>query len=1161
MLRTIALITLIVLAESKSYPSNAFEVNTYLSTLKPGQNVGDLRAENVYRDAKGSTIGAKFTHSPSGAPIYVLQIETAPQAFMWVDAPATANNGLPHALEHLLAGKGTTGRYSSLLTGMRLSHSEAATSFDCNFYGFASGTGLDGFFEQFNAWLMALFQSDFTDVEAEREFYHFAGSASGEKKESRLIEQGTVYNEETANQGVWDYYFGLNQLVFGAQNPLSFAAGGRPSEMRHQTPAEIRRFYQQHYHLSPTTGFIFVIDPRSDVHGFLANVDWELRAFVRRNNKASAADRGEISPKYPIHASTSTAPKIFPFPSQIEEAPGEVRLGWKATKIKSVLELKYFQLLLDGVAGGQQSLLYRDIIDKSTRRFDSSATQVSATAIMDNSPFFPVATIGVSGIPGNLISSERLSRLRQQTIQEFAGIAEYADGSAELLKFNRSALETARSWKRSEDVWAGSAPLFGFLESGTKWKDHLSVLEMDPTFARELTNNAVWKEIENQLSLGKNLWKSLIHKNGFLNEPYITASAPSTSLLNELLKQQQDRARAKMEELRKTYKTNDDRLALDRFAQSEAAKTAEINAIAGKVSNPHFTQTPALTHDDGVQFEESRLPDDVPVVSIFFDRAPTIDVGLSFDLTGIPSELYRYIPLLPRSFDSLGLRDASSVVPYRDLLSRIRNTSYALDFGFSSNPVSKRADFTLTASAVDLNEFHSTLALIQDLLRHSDLSIQNLERLRAVVAARIAANEANATRNDQLWTENPAYAFRYADQPLYLALNSYFTRAHWDERLAWMLHEPVGASEIADLLQFSDNFTRSLSGLTRDEVTKRLNALGPDGLKGELIHYWLRNVGSFAESGLSQGFRRIAIEVADDLSAGPEKAIADLKRLQTLLMDRKRLRINVTIDPLLKPSILGELTQFVSFIPAAVLGSIGTQSPLPMFRDIKVFPTFVGLLKPGASTGSVLFSADFPTYRSIKHDDLMRVLASKIHAGVGPDSFFMKAWETGLAYNNGIESDVDSGLITYYADRSPDLAGLLSVLDQQSKRPPAMKGPELVDYVFSQTFALPRSLQGFTDRGTLLAADLRDGSRPEIINRFSKAILELRTSADLPQELISLQVPAISSILLGEDNKEQQMHTKSLFFFVGSEDTLSTVEKRLHLSQLVRIAPSDFWMN
>ena len=106
---------------------------------------------------------------------------------MWVDTPALSNRGLAHSLEHLLARKGTKGRYLNLLRIMRLSQFGAASYEDYNLYCLTSGTGMAGFKEQFHAFLDALYTPDFTDIEAEREFYHLgiASDANTKKKTPR----------------------------------------------------------------------------------------------------------------------------------------------------------------------------------------------------------------------------------------------------------------------------------------------------------------------------------------------------------------------------------------------------------------------------------------------------------------------------------------------------------------------------------------------------------------------------------------------------------------------------------------------------------------------------------------------------------------------------------------------------------------------------------------------------------------------------------------------------------------------------------------------------------------------------------------------------------------------------------------------------------------
>ncbi len=229
-------------------PGSSWASSQDLSALKKGQKVGDLEVVNLFSDSEGQIVGAKFVHIPTGAPVFLLQLEGVPQVFTWNDTPVDSNRGLPHSLEHLLLGKGTKGRYFTLLGNMRLSQYGAATSPDFVYYGVASGSGTDGFFELFHALLDALYRPDFSDVEAGREFYHFSVATDQQGKKS-LAEGGTVYNEMLARQDLYNYYYELNKRVFGHQSPYGFESGGAPDQMRGVTPEEIRRFHEKWYHL------------------------------------------------------------------------------------------------------------------------------------------------------------------------------------------------------------------------------------------------------------------------------------------------------------------------------------------------------------------------------------------------------------------------------------------------------------------------------------------------------------------------------------------------------------------------------------------------------------------------------------------------------------------------------------------------------------------------------------------------------------------------------------------------------------------------------------------------------------------------------------------------------------------------------------------------
>src|SRR5579859_8114905 len=131
-----------------------------LSRLKNGQRLAGLRLQHLYSDSNGKIVGAKFVHAATGAPVFLLQLQTVPQVLTWVETPTDSNQGLPHSLEHLIVAKGSKGHYLQLVQQMHLNVSGAATFGDFVAYGLSSGAGVDGFFESFHALLDAIYRPD-----------------------------------------------------------------------------------------------------------------------------------------------------------------------------------------------------------------------------------------------------------------------------------------------------------------------------------------------------------------------------------------------------------------------------------------------------------------------------------------------------------------------------------------------------------------------------------------------------------------------------------------------------------------------------------------------------------------------------------------------------------------------------------------------------------------------------------------------------------------------------------------------------------------------------------------------------------------------------------------------------------------------------------------
>jgi predicted Zn-dependent peptidase len=1140
-----------------------------LSALERGETVGSLRVANLYADSHEKIVAAKFRDIRSGAPVYLLQIETVPQAFMWVDTPPDSNAGVAHALEHLLTAKGTKGRYANLLSEMSLSRSAAATTDDFNFYSFSSGTGIEGFFEEFRAWLDAIYRPDFTDLEAEREFYHFGISYDALTKRRTVVEKGSVYDEMQTGQGIYDFYFALNKLVFGGNSPFGFYNSGVPDEMRHVVPTDIRRFHQEHYRLGPTTGFIFALDPKENAFNFLERVSRELNQFEDFRPLPRTPDK-VTTPKYPINPSPSRMIRLLPFPSSSKSDRGEVRFGWKPTRADSQVDVKLLQLFFRTLADGDKSLFYKSVIDSKTRVFDSGATSVESLVFLEDSPYFPAEYIGFSGISGNQLTKERIEQLRSRIVAAIRLIAQYPGNSKSLADFNQMAWSQAKAWRRSQSIWIKNAPRFG-LNYETGWKEYFEYLEMDPSFIRSISDEPVWTSIERRMKSGKNIWFGLIRHFHLLEKPYATASVPSPQLLRKMDDARQTRIAVKTKQLMDEFQTDDEQQAFTRFEQGEFAKTREIDKIAARVSRPRFTDHPPLTPDDDIRYGQFLLKD-VPVIAALFERAPTIDIGLSFDLRGIPRKYYKYLPILPRCLDSLGLKTEDKIIPYAALQAQTQTQINDFSVRYDVSPVSRRADLRIQASTTTPAEFEQALALIQSMTSLNYLDAANADRLRDLVEKRQAEDDVFTNGENDYWFMNPSYAFRYQDDRPYLALSSFFTRAHWDGRLKWLLHKPVRSDEITNLGIFGKKILSTSSGFSSKELSKELSESNAKGLEGELLEYWKRNISAFPPNELLAGLSLLLVEVQEDLKTGPDKTISDLKELQKIVLNRRALNIDLSLDATNFEEIKPLLAEFLESIPNNAYQepvTEGNSAKDPLMENVRRrnnlnpvgFPWYVGLDDPRNTTASVIFYADFPGYSRLDRKSLLQVLSSKLVSGSGPHSIFMKAEEDGLAYESSVNSDPSLRLLRYYAGRSPDIASLIDLVNSIATTIPQLQDEALIDYALQGTFSPPRSMLTFTERGRAIAKDIRDGNDPAQIRRFSEAILKLRSEPNLLPELTKTALDSICPVLVRKECAQQQREARSLFFFVGPERLLTDIENRLPIPKLLRLYPSDFWVD
>jgi hypothetical protein len=545
-------------------------------------------------------------------------------------------------------------------------------------------------------------------------------------------------------------------------------------------------------------------------------------------------------------------------------------------------------------------------------------------------------------------------------------------------------------------------------------------------------------------------------------------------------------------------------------------------------------------------------------------------MGLNFDLRHIPRRYYKYLPLLPKYLDSVGLKVGSTITGYADLQARIQAEVSGFSVRYDYNPVSQRMDLRIQASTISPTEFRKALVLIRQMTNANYLDISNVARLRDLAKKQQAEDEAFDKNENDFWFMNPSYALRYQGDPLYLAIGSAFTRSYLEGRLKWLLHDPVGPVAISSLKDFSDEFVKTASHFSSREVQDKLNRAEVHGLERELVEYWQANSYAFPDAELLGGLRRLASEVEEDLKTGPERTIGALRELQNLIFCRKALHIDLTLSPNQLVELRPDIVTFVRSIPEnreceprsmqsdaspvmnKVYARYHTQAP--------PYPWYVALVDRRNETANMAFYADFPGYSQLDRGSLLQTLSSNLVSGSGPHSVYMKTEERGLAYSGSISSDLKFRVLRFHAERSADIPSVLDLVNSVVMAVPKLQDPALIDNALQQVFPIPRSMSTFTDRGRGIAIDLRDGNDPDHVRQFSEAILKLRTEPDLLSQLTRTSKASLCPVLMTFECDHERQTARSIFFFTGSDKILTDAEQRLGLSML-RIYPADFWQH
>ncbi|MBI5203090.1 MAG: hypothetical protein HY925_15980 [Elusimicrobia bacterium] len=1122
-----------------------------LSKLKEGEKLGTFTARAVYLDPAGKPKGARFLHD-SGLVTDVLFFESIPQVSVYWRTLPVDDRGESHTLEHLLLGKGKAGRTLNTLMPMRLGDYTAGTYSDVTNYQVNSAAGASEFYELLEVFLTALIKPDFTDEEARREVAHMA-PVEGEGGKIHLEEKGTVYDEMSSRMEKADdlAYYRLAKRLFGPAHPLAFNQGGDPPEIWKLTPADIRAYHDALYHIGPNMEFLAAIPASWELPDFLKRLD----EVLRRVEPQTAARSYPSLPAFAPAADRSL--ELVPFPSEEKQLPAGASFAWPPIAPMTPAEEVRAGLALSILCDGETSYLYRDLIDQKTRKLDSGATGVGSYMGTDPATY---VSVGVGGLPAENVNESMLGRLSERIVERFRWLRDLPAGSPDLAEAAEKARARIRSSRRSALKSMDGPPGFGNRGSGVEWQRHLDSLAREEGFAKRLDAGLEYDRLLAELDAGKNPWAAAIDRLGILERPFIESSKPDAELMKSQREAKRTRVDAEAARLTKTH-GGEAAAALAKFKAEYEAGGAELEALDRGLPRPKFLKHPPLVLDD-VDWSRGRMPSGPTIIRTRFASTPFTDVRIAFDLGGIAPKDLELLPLLGQAASDVGVVTTSGeTLDYAQASQRLEAEIYGLGASVSVSPRMKRYEFMYSASASSPEEIDRAIRWLGDYMARPALGPERRERLVDLVRSSIQGLRGLFQQDEEYWISNAAAAYRWQQDPIYMASDSPFTQLRHLNRLRWRLEEPT-APELA-AIRSSMTVVESSAKVDARADASRLLA----GVSGELGEYLRWELEHFPEETWRADLARVASDVLEDVGRSAE-TIKRLGELRSSLLVRAGARVHLNGN---KENVARAEKALDKLLRTLPMGSPARRKidyePLVVKRLHDRFPglerpVHVALLYNGTKTGSISVGVQGPGYSSRTPGAILDMLAYGVLAGGGAHSLFLKTWGAGLAYSNGLSASASVERVNYSAERSPDLVQTLSFVADVAKKT-ALDDPFLLEYSLAGAFGDYRAGGSFSGRGAEMAGDLEEDRAPETIRRYKRLVLEVARSAGALERVKARFPDALARILIGYRGGSVAKTPKAGAFVVAPEELVAKYETWLkslgEADRVVRLYPRDFW--
>lgn len=1083
--------------------------------------------------------------------------------------------------------KGTMGRMLAASQAMSLTESNAFTNQRRTCYDFNTQAGIPTFYQQFDRLLGALLHPDYTDEEIRREVRNFGVTQNAATHNLHLEEKGSVYNEMVAStSNPFNLVFRqLSRDVYGPDHPFSRNSGGEPAGLRAIGPEDIRRFHHEHYFLA-NMGAVVSLPHGETLAETLAQFDRLLnRVQVEQVSRPVLTEALLPIPK----GSPNLEIQIVDYPSKTDQQPSFAGFRWPAGRKLEVQQELLLEYFLGSFAGGAGSNLYRLLLDSKTRKLETGAQGVFGLANGDEAPS---VTIGIFQIAAANLNPQALGEMRDLVVAELARIAEFPDGSPELLEFNQRVLGRALEDRRRFSKLMNTPPRFGARNTGSEWMDHLHRLNREPGFRKFITMKPELAAIEQLLKSNANIWHDLLpawHLTGIT--PYSAAARPSPALLKEDQESRTARADAEVRRLETKYGVTGEQEAIARYRKDYDAQTVQLDELASKDSGGRFLPNPPLTLDANLEYHESWLPGSIPVVESVFDNMTSITTALELRLDGVSEPDLPLLSLLPALVTQSGVIENGKPIAYPAMAEEIRKQILSMDASFDANVRNQRVELRIQGTGNDLAESRRAIDWIALALFHPDWRPENLPRLRDLVNQQLARLRATQQNSEEGWVQNPILAYYLQSNPLYLTTSSFLTRAYNADRLRWMLADAGSAQDRAAAVDFLDQLAdagntisnraglskmlKDLSGLLAGSTTTGLDTSiqGASALSApaarvikDATEDLSQLLTDLPDKGLASDWAFLCRQMARDLSITPTRTLAHLDALRVSLLKKSNARLWLAGSRANEQQIRASLEALVGGLETAEIerpkytAERRIENRLKQREPSAQTPRYVGLLDENLTGGTVLTVVPFAGYNFKNKTDLVDLLTARLFAGHGPHTLYTKTNAVGLAYSNGIRGSTHDGWLGYYAERAPEIPQTLSFAVDVVKR--GARDSQLSEYTIAQVFSETNSSKTYEERAAAIASDLVDGLTPDKVRQFRQSILKLRKSPSLATEIFS-SVDSIYGQLLPGYSHDARRESNAVYYMIGSDKQFTAMEAAVQSREkehVYKLYPRDYWL-